>query len=565
MSELKILIGGEVFSEIQRGNYYYVDKTGFLNDFLPLSAKVSLITRPRRFGKTLFMSMLADFFDITKDSRELFAGLKVSANEALCKEWMNQYPVIFLSLKDVEGDNFAETLGVFNNKIVSLFNRYESILGSDKIKTGNRRAFEEIINRRATKEILLDSLGILTSILTQYYQKPAIVLIDEYDVPVAKAEENGYYDEMILFMRIFLSSALKTNQENLMCAVLTGCLRITKESIFTGLNNLKCYDISDSDYADTFGFTQEEVDTLLADAGLSFKKEEVREWYDGYRFGKNQEIYCPWSILNYVVDHKKDSQREPKAYWLNTSGNELVQRLIAHNPTDLTDTIDSLLAGNVLPVDINYATNYKNLTSTAEDIWSILYFTGYLTKAPKEMADELLLPGSGMDILTIPNREVTEIFRDELKKWFSHRLTSSQRTDLLQAFWKPDAKLFEKLLSQTLLVSISMYDYLEHFYHGMLTGIFLSTKAQTVSNLEAGEGRSDILVRDRNMAAVIEVKRTTEEKKLPGLVEEGLKQIIDNQYDARFRANPSIRTILHWSIAFCKKSCVAKAIVACEQ
>lgn len=565
MPELKILIGGELFSEIRRGNYYYVDKTGFLNDFLPLSAKVSLITRPRRFGKTLFMSMLADFFDIAKDSRELFASLKVSANVELCKEWMNQYPVIFLSLKDIDKPTYARALKRFQEEITKFCKKHKYLLSSEKVENEDKVQLQKFLDREADEDTLGLSLELLINVLASYHQKPVIVLIDEYDVPVAKAEENGYYDEMIQFMRGFLSSALKTNQENLMFAILTGCLRITKESIFTGLNNLKCYDISDSDYADTFGFTQDEVDTLLADAGLSSKKEEVREWYDGYCFGKNQEIYCPWSILNYVVDHMKDPQRDPTAYWLNTSGNELVQRLIAHNSTDLTDSIDSLLDGNFLPAHINYATNYKNLTSTPENIWSLLYLTGYLTKAPKEVADELLLPGSGMDMLTIPNKEVTEIFRDELKKWFSHRLTSSQRTDLLQAFWKPDAELFAKLLSQTLLVSISMYDYREHFYHGMLTGMFLSTKAQTVSNLEAGEGRSDILVRDKNLAAVIEVKRTTEEKELPSLVEKGLKQIIDNQYDARFRGNPSIRTVLHWSIVFCKKSCLAKAIVACEQ
>ena len=561
MSDLKILIGGEVFSEIRRNNYYYVDKTGFLNKFLPLSAKVSLITRPRRFGKTLFMSMLSEFFDIAKKSSDLFSGLKVSANKDLCNEWMNKYPVIFFSLKDVEGNSFSDSLEEIQRVFSSFVIGNSYLLKSNDVDTSDKKVLSRIKENNATVSEIRNFLMILTRAMCYHHQKPAIVLIDEYDVPVAKAEENGYYDEMIKFMRGFLSSALKTSQENLMFAILTGCLRITKESIFTGLNNLKCYDISDSDYANTFGFTQDEVDTLLADAGLSSKKEEVREWYDGYRFGKNQEIYCPWSILNYVVDHKNDPQRDPKAYWLNTSGNELVQRLIAHNPTDLTDTIDSLLAGNVLPVHINYATNYKNLTSTAEDIWSLLYLTGYLTKAPKEVADEFLLPGSGMDILAIPNKEVTEIFKDELKKWFSHRLTSLQRTDLLQAFWKPDAELFVKLLSQTLLVSISMYDYQEHFYHGMLTGIFLSTKAQTVSNLEAGEGRSDILVRDRNMAAVIEIKRAKVEKELPALVEKGMQQIIDNQYDARFRINSSINTILHWSIAFYKKSCMAKAIV----
>lgn len=272
MPEIRILIGGELFSEIRRGNYYYVDKTGFLNDFLPLPAKVSCITRPRRFGKTLFLSMLAEFFDITKDSRKLFAGLKVSANEELCKNWMNKYPVIFISLKDVYGNTFSEALDTLNSIIVSLFEVHENISTSVKIASETRAAFQTILHRQADKSLLWDSLGILTGILTQYYGSPAVVLIDEYDVPLAMAEENGYYDEMIQFMRGFLSYALKTNQNNVMFAILTGCLSLSNENIFTGLNNLKYHDISDDKFADVFGFTQEEVDRLLDDAGLSSRK-----------------------------------------------------------------------------------------------------------------------------------------------------------------------------------------------------------------------------------------------------------------------------------------------------
>ena len=562
MPELNILIGGEVFSEIRRENCYYVDKTGFLNDFLPLPAKVSLITRPRRFGKTLFMSMLSEFFDITKKSCKIFAGLKVSDNKELCSQWMNQYPVIFLSLKDVDKPTYVRALAIFQEEIIQFCNGHKYLLSSEKVEKEDKVQIQKYLDRKADEDTLGLSLETLINALASHWEKPVIVLIDEYDVPVAKAEKNGYYDEMIGFMRGFFSSALKTTQGNLKFAVLTGCLHITKESIFTGLNNLKCFGISDTRFADAIGFTQEEVDKLLADAGLSSRRDEIKAWYDEYRFGTGQEIYCPWSIMNYVDDVQNNSETAPQAYWLHTSDNELVQRLIAHNTTDLTDTIDFLLDGNCLPAHINYATDYKNLTSTPENIWSLLYFTGYLTRASKEAADELLLPGSDMDILTIPNREVAQIFREELKTWFSRRLTGAQRADLTQAFWKPDAELFVKLLSRTLLVSISMHDYREHFYHGLLTGIFLSTKAQTVSNLEAGTGRSDILVRDNTMAAVIEVKRAREEKEFPSLVEKGLKQIKDKQYDARFRINPSIRTILHWSIAFCKKSCMARAIVA---
>lgn len=565
MSELKVLVGGENFAEIRRGKYCYIDKTGFLNDFLPLPAKVSLFTRPRRFGKTLFMSMLAEFFDIAKDSRELFAGLTISASEELCAQWMNQYPVIFLSLKDVDKPSYARAVMRFQEEITDFCKNHMFLLSSERVAKEDKVRLQKYLVSEADEDTIGLSLKTLIRAMASHYGKPVIVLIDEYDVPVAKAEANGFYDGMINFMRGVLSSALKTSQGSLLFAVLTGCLRITKESIFTGLNNLKCFGISDSRFADAVGFTQAEVDKLLADAGLSARKEEVKAWYDGYCFGSKQEIYCPWSIMNYVSDVLAEPDTPPQAYWLHTSNNELVRRLIANNPADLTDNIDSLLAGDFLPAHISVAPSYNNLTSSPENIWTLLYYTGYLTKASKGVADKLLLPGSSFDLLRIPNKEVASIFNEELKEWFSRHLTIAQRTDLYQAFWAPNAERFVEMLSQTLLVSISMYDYKEHFYHGMLTGLFISTRAQTVSNLEAGEGRSDILVRDGGMAAVIEVKRTKNAEELPSLVEKGMKQLVDNKYDALFRANPFVRTILHWSIAFCKKSCMAKAVVASEQ
>lgn len=270
--------------------------------------------------------------------------------------------------------------------------------------------------------------------------------------------------------------------------------------------------------------------------------------------------------MNYIDDVRDDPKIAPRAYWLNTSSNEPVQKLIAHNLTDHADAIDSLLCGSGLPVPVNHAADYRNLTSAQENVWSLLYLTGYLTRAPEEVANAHPLPGSGMEILSVPNREVSTLFRDEVKKWFSHRLTGEQRAELLQAFWKPDAELFAKSLSRTLLAAVSAHEYREHFYHCMLEGMLLSpVRTQTVSGLEAGKGRSDILVLDMNRAAVMEVKCAAEERELTNLVENGLKQIVDKQYDALFRANPSVRTVLHWSIAFCRKSCLAKAVVACER
>ena len=570
MTEFKVLIGGENFAEIRRGKYCYIDKTGFLNDFLPLPAKVSLFTRPRRFGKTLFLSMLAEFFDIARDSRELFAGLRISASEELCAQWMNQYPVIFLSLKDVDKPSYARAVTRFQEEITDFCKNHKFLLSSDRVAKADKVRLQKYLDSEADEDTVGLSLETLINAMASHYGRPAIVLIDEYDVPVAKAEANGYYGEMTEFMRGLFSSALKTSQDSLLFAVLAGCLGITKGSIFTGLNNIKCFGIPDSRFADAVGFTQAEVDQLLADAGLSARKEEVKAWYDGYCFGAKQEIYCPWSIMNYVSDVLAEPDTPPQAYWLHTSDNEFVRKLIDHSSAgcpgacDVIDSIASLLAGDFLPAHISVAPGYNDLTSSPENIWTLLYYTGYLTKASKGVADKLLLPGSGFDLLRIPNKEVASIFNEELKEWFSRHLTSAQRSDLYQAFWEPDAERFGEMLSQTLLVSISMYDYKEHFYHGMLTGLFISTRAQTVSNLEAGEGRSDILVQDGSMAAVIEVKCTKDAGELPSLVEKGMKQIADNKYDALFRANPSVSTILHWSIAFCKKSCLAKAVVASE-
>ncbi len=561
MSEFKIMIGEEGFAYLRENNYYYVDKTGFLNDFLPLSARVSLITRPRRFGKTLFMSMLAEFFDIDRKSRDLFAGLAVSANEELCAQWMNQYPVIFLSLKDIDKPTYVRALTRFQEEITKFCKNHKYLISSEKVEKEDKVQLQKYLERTADEDTLGLSLETLINALASHYEKPVIVLIDEYDVPVAKAEENGYYDEMIGFMRGLLSSALKTNSSNLLFAVLTGCLRITRESIFSGLNNLECWDISDSRYANVFGFTQAEVDAILDKAHLSSKREDIRAWYDGYRFGNNQEIYCPWSIMKYVRDLKDDPGAAPRAYWLHSSDNALVRRLVANSTTDLTPSIDILLEGGTLTTKINHTPGYKNLASTPANIWSLLYLTGYLTKVPQDA--NYALPG--LDVLTIPNKEVREIFCEDLREWFSHRLQSPQRSELHEAFWKPDADRFAKLLSDILLVSISMFDYREHFYHGVLTGIFLSTNTYTISNLETGEGRSDILVGEGDKAAVIEVKRARSEEDLPALLDMGMRQIADNHYDARFRANPAIHTIFHWSMAFCRKSVLARVVLAVQR
>ena len=553
---IRLPIGRTDFREIREGSCYYIDKTENIGRIIRDGAKSILFTRPRRFGKTTFQSMLRAFFDIREDSRDIFSGLAVMNDKEAAESWMNKCPVVFLTFKNIDGLSFDSAFSKLRWDVMELFQTYSFL--DDGGLGGDESAFRSILSGKASIDEISQSFYILAKLLYSHYSRKVIFIIDEYDVPVAEAEENGYYDEMIDFFKEFFSNGLKTN-EYLKMAVLTGCLRIVRESVFTGLNNLTCYGVSDEKFSDIFGFTQTEVDTLLTEAGLAQRKEEVKNWYDGYCFGDTQEVYCPWSIMRYIDDAQGKPNTRPKAYWLHTSANALLQRLIDGSTSDLTDVIDTLLEGGSFVAKLNLCPTYGQLSATPENIWSLLYQTGYLTRIPKGMPDKSLLPESDLELLAIPNREIAWLFREELEHWFSKQVTASQRNGLCTAFWKPDAELFAKLLSETLLVSISMYDYKEHFYHGMLAGIFISTAAQTFSNLETGEGRSDILVIDNRKAAVIEVKRTTRVQDLPALVEEGMQQIAAKQYDTRVKAIPMVRTILHWSIAFCKKTCLAKA------
>ena len=435
----------DLFAQYRTSNCYYVDKTGFIEDLLDEGEAAYLFTRPRRFGKTLFLSMLAEFFDITKDSRELFAGLKVSANEELCREWMNRYPVIFLSLKDVDGENFAEALEILNLRMMRLFGLHEEILSCDKIWTGDRRAFEDIINMRATEAILDVSLEILTRVLTRYYQKPTIVLIDEYDAPLTKAARQGYATEMADFMRGFLSSALKSNS-NLEFAILTGCVRIPLVDNYGGLNNLKCHGISDPGYAGTFGFTQAEVETLLADAGLPGKGDEVRAWYGGYCLGKSQEICCPWSTMNHVADAQKDPEARPLAYWVRSGASGFVERFVASHMPEQADDIFVLLAGGCVVRKIE--TVFSPQKAWRGSDWSLLYLSGYLTRASEaQMLQSRARPRAcGEMALAIPNQDICDAFLTACAVWFESTANRRQSGELDTALWEGDAERLVQLL-----------------------------------------------------------------------------------------------------------------------
>ncbi len=552
----------ENFDTLRQAGGYYVDKTGFLEKFLDSPADASLFTRPRRFGKTLFMSMLTSFFDITRKSRELFAGLTVSANEKLCGEWMNQYPVIVLSLKDVDKPTFERALTRIHVLIRTFCSQHKYLLSSDKVSDEDKDYIRQYLGSKTDEDTLELALQVLTRALSCYYEKQTIVLIDEYDVPVAKAAGRDYYDDMIRFMRGFLSGALKTNP-CLKLGILTGALRITKESIFTGLNNLDCFDIANPRYADVFGFTQCEVDRLLSDAGLEEKRETLREWYDGYHFGDRSDIYCPWSIMKYLADVQSVPKEKPKAYWVGTSGNELTKAFLGRIPSTVQDDIASLTEGKTIAVEINEALNYNQIYTEGDNFWTLLYLTGYLTSS-SDSANCVVPPGPGRTILAIPNREVKDVFKSEIKSWFSQMLPKDKQEDFFKLFWKGDAQNLEKALGTMLLTSSSVqdYKYREHFYHSLLLGIFMLLYPVT-SNREAGEGFFDLIVQDERdkRAAVIEVKRSDSEDELEAEVEKALQQIEERQYDVELKAR-GYTQILHWGMAFFKKSC--KMGVCCE-
>ena len=544
----------ENFDTLRQAGGYYVDKTGFLDKFLESPADASLFTRPRRFGKTLFMSMLASFFDVTKSNRALFAGLKVAQNENLCKEWMNQYPVIFLTLKTVDKLSYAKALERIQILISDVCTLHDDVLENNRVKARDRKVFQKLMDCETNETTLCSSLLTITRVLFQHYNKPVILLIDEYDVPVAKAAERGYYDEMIVFMRGFLSDALKTNPY-LKFGILTGALRITKESIFTGLNNLDCFDIANPKYADVFGFTQDEVDQLLADAGLEEKRDALREWYDGYHFGDRSDIYCPWSIMKYLDDMQSVPKAPPKAYWVGTSGNDLPRDFAKRLPAeeDVQGKIAALLGGNAVAVKLTPNMNYVDVLKNANNFWTLLYLTGYLT--PTSNAELYEGEKNARDsLLVIPNKEVREVFQEEMEAWFENILPVNRQNALYRALWAQDVQGLEEQLA-ALLVGTSFHDAKESYYHGLMYGILAMRYGETISNGESGLGLYDIVVEDRvnERAAVLEFKRVSSAEQMDASVQEALGQIERRDYDVRLRAR-GCKTVLHVGIAFCQKS-----------
>ena len=557
MEQLRLPVGIEDFAEIRRHGYYYVDKTQLIEQVLNRRNKVSLFTRPRRFGKTLNMSMLQHFFEIGTDPK-LFQGLSISKNNELCEKHMGKYPVVSISLKSIHADSYAKAKAQLIKLVNREARRVQFLLDSDRLTAVDKALFSELLDREMEEDTLVSSLQELTELLEIHFGQQVIVLIDEYDVPLAKANQNGYYDEMALLLRNFFENVLKTN-DSLEFAVLTGCLRIAKESIFTGLNNFKVYSITDTDYDETFGFVDDEVKKMLKSLNQQDHYEEVKEWYDGYRFG-NTDVYCPWDVVNYCADHLTTPNATPKNYWLNTSGNEVINHFIdsVGEPQKLAKTeLERLVSGNVVRKRINETITYKELYSTIDNLWSTLFMTGYLTQRGSE--------DDGRYRLVIPNREIRNIVTDHILSLFQDEVKKDgQMANVFcQALMEGKEKEVERLLTAYMGKTISIRDTFvrksikENFYHGILLGILsFKTGWEVSSNRESGSGFSDILIEidDSDIGIVIEVKYSDDEDQLEKDCKEALKQIKDRDYTQKLR-DAGFHKILKYGIACQIKTC----------
>lgn len=561
MKEINIPVGISDFKEICKNGYYYVDKTFLIKELLKTTAtKVTLITRPRRFGKTMAMSMLATYFDIRENSQDLFDGLEISKETDLCKEWMNQWPVVFLSLKDIDGLNFEDAYERLVVQISNLYKNYTYLLEYDKIDPDDRQIFLDLKAGKAEKAQVFQALRTLMRMLQIYHQKKVILLLDEYDVPIAKASSNGYYNQMLDVMKGIMSTALKDNT-SLQFSVVTGCLRIAKESVFTGTNNFVTDSITDSRYNEFFGFTQAEVDQILEDADAGKHAESVKYWYDGYHFG-NVDVYCPWDLMNYLCDLQRNPEAKPDSYRKNTSDNAIIRSFIDYAGSSITKKLETLLAGGYIIEQIEESLTYDYLHSSEENLWSILYLTGYLTTVREE--DLSTSVPDGLSALAIPNAEIQEIFETTVMKWFSDSAKTWSRQILFDAVWKNDCELLTQEMNKLLRKTISYHDYKEDFYHAFLAGIFAGAGYSVESNKEHGEGRSDIVVSDivNGRVAVFEVKKSNALADLVSDCEAALAQIDDRMYAKEFEDDYD--EVLCYGISFFKKRCLVKGI-NCQQ
>lgn len=556
---LKLPVGIEDFAEIRQAGFYYVDKTKFIEQLLDGWGKVNLFTRPRRFGKTLNMSMLRYFFEIGADA-SLFDGLQIAKNKKLCEEYQGKYPVIFLSFKNVEGLTFADAQYRLAELIAGEAERFAFLAQSDKLTENERSLYCGLTAVREGRyalagEVLVSALQLLSKLLSKHYGQKTIILLDEYDVPLDKAFQNGYYKEMVSLIRGMLGQALKTN-EFLQFAVLTGCLRVSKESIFTGLNNLKVLSITDNRFDEQFGFTDAEVEQLLAAYNLADHLDETKAWYDGYRFGA-ADVYCPWYVINHVDVLRSNPLAKSQAYWINTSGNALVKLFIEMADKSTRDELERLVAGEAIEKHIRLELTYDEIDSSIDNLWSVLFTTGYLTQ--KGVTED------GAYKLVIPNQEIREVYKLQIQEWFKKKVFAD--TEQLQSFWQAfamgDSEAVELFLNRTLSNSISVFDAKgrdaerENSYHMLLVGL-LAGKADWLvrSNVEAGEGFADIIVEtdDLDAGVIVELKYAQTMTAMEKSCAKALAQIRAKRY-ADYLHNNGREKVLLYGIAFCKKRC----------
>ena len=556
---LKLPVGIEDFKEIRQQGFYYIDKTRLIEQLLDSWGKVNLFTRPRRFGKTLNMSMLRYFFEIGTD-KTLFDGLYISQNKQFCEEYLGKFPVVFLTLKGVEGTTFEDAKLSLAELIVAEARRFKFLSESDKLDADDKEMYRELISLNkeqnpAASVKLRFSLKNLSELLYRHYEQKTIVLIDEYDVPLDKAFQDGYYREMVSLIRGLLGETLKTN-DFLQFAVLTGCLRVSKESIFTGLNNFKILSITDVRFDEQFGFTEDEVKKLLNAYHLESHLPEMKEWYDGYHFG-DADIYCPWDVINHVELLCEDSKAEPKCYWINSSGNSLVKRFISKANKTTRDEIERLIVGEPIEKSVRLELTYDEIDNSIDNIWSVLFTTGYLTQVG--MVEQ------GVYKLVIPNKEVRAVYKLQIQDWFDKKL--SDNTEQLTAFWhsieEGNTEAVEQYLNRILSNSISVFDTKapekekESSYHTLLVGMLTGNTDWVVrSNVEAGEGFADIIVEpdDPDAGIILELKYSKEALGLDKACERAIKQIRDRRY-SEYLKNDGRHDMTFYGIAFYKKRC----------
>ena len=544
---MKIPVGKDDFDKIRRNHSYYVDKTELIYELVDgTDNEVTLFTRPRRFGKTLMMSMMESFFSIQKaDSHDVFEGLDIMRHEAFCAEWMNQYPVLFLTFKGVEALSFEDAYEKLQVKLAGLCKTHEQLLESDKVNEADKKIFQNLMDQEASYANLSDSLKTIMRMMAAVYEKPVILLIDEYDVPLAKASEqntgeNHYYAKMLDVIRGMFDAALKGN-EFLKFAVVTGCLRIAKESIFAGTNKFMSYSVLDDDFSGYFGFTQEEIDRMLEAANLEERAGDIRSWYDGYVFG-NTSVYCPWDVASYVAALIRNKKAKPKNYWKNTSHNGILLTFVERTDFDVSDKFETLLNGGTILQAISDELAYDTLHESEDSLWSVLLMTGYLTKADPEADEDMVF-----------EETVVKRFNDSLA------LDRSRQKELMKALWEGDENTASRTMTDILFETISYHDYHENYYHAFVTGIISGLGYAVKSNQENGLGRSDIDVREkrRKRGMLLEAKKSEKEEDMERDALEGKQQIIDKEY---LRGFNGFESVVCYGISFFQKKALVKKL-----